>query len=529
MNTLRLGACLGASLALILTGCTASTPPTPTTTPVVPANAERDINPVPRDRVDVGGLLRFGVRALPTEWNPFHADAAGTDTQRVLAPLTPTHFALDSAGRATPDPDFILGADARHDGSTVVTLQLNPNAVWGDGEPVTAADWVATWRWAKSADPGRSAAAMPGWEDVTDVRAGWSPREVQITYGGIEPDWAQPLVRGPLRAAPADAAWPANWSEYDPARYASPFLVAHVDRAQGLITLERNPLWWGEQPKLERIMFRTVQREAQAAAFLHNEFDVWETGLDTDALQQSRAATDTALRTAPGRSGRAIEVAPRGALADVAVRRALLQSVDRAAVAAADRPAGASVWSNPLLLPTQPGYVDQARATGLDSDPSAAARMLDEAGWTLTSGARVKDGQPLSLTYQATEADGRAQTEFEALTEQWAPLGVTLVAVAADADLTPRSMPISAFPLAALPGQALTTAAGQELAAKVSTEVDPIRRADHASQLARLLWQDATLITLYQEPEYVAVRAKLANLGAPGYSTTQWTSVGWQP
>ncbi len=526
MNTLRLGACLGASLALTLSGCTPSTPPTPTSSPVVPASAARDINPVARDRVGDGGLLRFGVHTLPTQWNPLHADAADPDTQRVLAPLAPTHFSLDAAGRATPDPDFIVGADARHEGNTVVTLQLSPHAVWGDGEPVTAADWVATWHWASGAGAGVPSAAMPGWENVTDVRAGWSPREVQITYAGIEPDWAQPLIRGPLRAG---ATAPAGWNEYDPAHYASPFVVTHVDQAQGLVTLERNPRWWGDRPKLERIMFRTVQREAVSAAFLHNEFDLWETGIDTDALQQSRAAADTALRTAPGQSGRAIEVAPRGALGDVAVRRALLQSVDRPAIAAADLPTGATVWSNPLLLPTQPGYVDQARATGLDADPRTAARTLDEAGWTLTSGTRVKNGEPLRLTFQTAEGDARAQTELALLTEQWAPLGVTLVPVATDADLTPRSMPISAFPLAALPAEAMSTAAGRDLAAKVSTEVDPVRRADHASQLARLLWQDATLITLYQEPQYVAVRANLANLGAPGYSTTQWTSVGWAP
>ncbi|MFT3876972.1 MAG: ABC transporter substrate-binding protein [Propioniciclava sp.] len=528
MKTLRLGACLGTTLAIVLTaGCTTQQPPVPSNTPMVPANAPHDVNATSRDRISDGGLLRFGVRSLPAQWNPFHAEAADADTQRVLAPLAPTHFTLDPAGRATPNPDFITGADARHDGNTVVTLQLNANAVWGDGEPLTAADWVATWEWARSGQA--SPAAVPGWAHVTEVRPGWSPREVVLTYAGIEPDWAEPLVRGPLRAGSLQAA---SWTDYTSAHYASPFVVAHVDRPQGLVTLERNPRWWGDAPKLERIMFRTVQPEAFSAAFLHNELDLWETGLSADALQQSRAAADTSLRTAPGTRGRALAVKPRGPLADAGVRRALVQGLDRAALLTAALPSETSaattaVWSNPLLLPTQPGYVDQARATGLTADPAAAARALDEAGWTLEGGVRTKNGQPLTLTFEAAEGDVRASAEFEELLDQWAGLGVTLNAVASDADLAPRSLPISPFPLATLPAEATATATGRELSDKVSAEVDPVRRADTASQLARLLWQEATLVTLYQEPQYVAVRAGLANLGAPGYGTTEWEDVGW--
>ena len=62
---------------------------------------------------------------------------------------------------------------------------------------------------------------------------------------------------------------------------------------------------------------------------------------------------------------------------------------------------------------------------------------------------------------------------------------------------------------------------------RVASEVDPVRRADQASQLARLAWQEVVEIPLYQEPQFVAVRNGLANLGAPGYATTDWEDVGW--
>ena len=169
-----------------------------------------------------------------------------------------------------------------------------------------------------------------GWDRVTDVRAGASAYEVVVTYAGVDPDWAQPLVPGPLRASTVASADAFAWASHRDAHYAAPFLVAHVDQAQGLVTLERNPLWWGDRPKLDTIMFRTVQAEAVAAAFQHNELDVWETGTSVDRLQQSRAAADTTLRTAPGTHGRSLLVSRAGLLADAALRRAVLMAIDRA-------------------------------------------------------------------------------------------------------------------------------------------------------------------------------------------------------
>lgn len=517
-------------LAMLLVACSAPPPaPDPTTTPVA-ADAELDINAQPRERLRDGGLARLPLVSLPTQWNPRHPDAAEASTQRLLAVLSPSHFTLDAAGRPSANPDFVSGVDVQHGESTVVTLDLVDGAVWGDGGPVTAADWVAAWQVGSGQVAGAHVLDTAGWERVKEVRAGDSPRQVVITYAGIVPDWAEPLVAGPARAASTASAEAFSWGTPDKRHYAGPFLVAHVDKTQGLVTLERNPRWWGDQPKLERIMFRTVQAQAVAAAFQHNELDVWETGTSSDRLQQTRAASDTTLRSAPGRSGRALHVSRSGVLADVAVRRALLLALDRTLVGPhdlADVTKPPRTWSSNLLLPTQPGYVDQARATGLGGDPDQAAKALDEAGWALESRVRVKDGQPLELTFRAERDDELATSEFIVLADQLARVGVRLRAVPGDADLVPVTVRVSAFPLARLPEEMASAPGASDLVARVGAEVDPVRRADQASQLARLLWQEVVEIPLYQVPQFVAVRNGLANLGAPGFATTDWEDVGW--
>ena len=82
--------------------------------------------------------------------------------------------------------------------------------------------------------------------------------------------------------------------------------------------------------------------------------------------------------------------------------------------------------------------------------------------------------------------------------------------------------------VAHLPVAAASDPGLSDYVTRIDTETDIVRRADQASQLARLLWQSVDTIPLYQTPELVAVRTGLANVGADGYATTTWEDVGWQ-
>lgn len=530
MSRSRLGLCLGSALALALAACTTPQPaPSPSTSAVLTATATNDVNAQPRERVRDGGLLRVPIRSMPTEWNP-RSEAAAEDAsaRRVLEPLDPDWFLLDAAGRPSPNPDFVESVDVENKDVTTVRLRMNPKAVWGDGTPIAVADWVATAEaYTRRADLVELKSKQGGWDRVAEVSAGGASNEVVVRYRGVDPDWAQPLVDGPARAGTLRSASDFTWDAPKNSNIAAPFRIAHVDRTQGLVTLERNPVWWGDAPKLEQIMFRTVRAEALAAAFQHNELDVWETGSSSDRLQQMRAALDTTLRSAPGTSGRRLKISSAGVLADVAVRRALLLALDRDAIGAsdlADSGRTPATWSNNLMLPSQPGYVDQARSTGLGYDPAQARKVLDEAGWIVAEGVRTKDGQELEVTFRVDPADPVVVAEFAKVKEQLAAVGVRAVSVASDAMIEAETVGVGAFPMArseALPGVAV------EQTLKMNVETDVVRRADLASQVARAVWQEVPSVPLYQVQQFVAVRNGVANLGAPAYSSVSWEDVGW--
>ncbi len=516
------------TLAALVAGCSPPVPQPGPTTPVVAATAPTDDNAAGRERVADGGILRLPLTALPAAWNPWTPAGRTPDATAVRGPLSAPAFWFDAAGRPSPNPDYLAHVDVRHEGHTVVTLRLHARAVWADGTPITAADWVATFR--ALTNPAYRVADDSGWSGVSDVAAGASDHEVVVTYATVQPDWAQPLAAGAARAASvADAAtFNAGWPAYRRGWFSGPFVVAHIDATQGVVTLDPNPQWWGEQPKLAHVTFRTIQPEAATAAFGHNEFDALAVGTDADRLQRLRGVADTAIRTAPGTTGRLIRLDTHGRLSDPALRLALVRALDRGKLAAADvgglvdQPL---VWGSHLELTNQPGYVDQALATGVGYDRAAASESLTKAGWPLVDGRRVKDDRPLELTMTTPADDPWARGEFTTASAALSEVGIALTAVASGGDLTPATVAFGRFPFAGV--RSMTDAALGDLPARVSTETDAVRRADLAAQLDRHLWLSATAIPVFQVPQVVAVRAGLANVGASGFGTVRWQDVGF--
>src|SRR5690606_9207242 len=110
------------------------------------ASAEAtDINAADRGELADGGTLEWGINEFPAQWNPHHADGNLATVDTVTSALLPSPFEPDPDGGARPAPDYVLGADVRRDGGgQVLTLELNPEAHWSDGTPITWKDYRAT-------------------------------------------------------------------------------------------------------------------------------------------------------------------------------------------------------------------------------------------------------------------------------------------------------------------------------------------------------------------------------------------------
>lgn len=546
---------LAVSIALGLAACAIS-PATPSGSPG--QKAGWDINETDRADLRQGGELRGAVDALATNWNPLSVEGSDFAYSRVRSAMSASFFDYDSRGVAVTNPDYITSVTVENSPNTVVTLAMNPKAVWGDGQPISAADWIATWKAMNGSNKDFRVTTTQGWSSVTKVAQGKNAQEVVFTFEAAYPDWTQIMAGGPLRKESCDTpeAFNSGWADLNNDYFAGPFKVASVDKTQKIVTLVPNDKWWGATPLLSKITWRAITPEAVASAFQSNEIDFFDIGVDADAYARAKTVSGATIRQAPGADFRHFTFnSASSVLKDESVRQAIVMGLDRKAIAASDL-AGLDVAAEPLnnniFMTNQQGYEDMAEKTGIDYDVDGAKKLLEAAGWTMndSSGYYEKDGKQLDVRF--TQLTGVKASENEALQAQQMlkQIGVNLIIQSTnpadfddallnggDWDIIAFSWIGTAYPFTG-PRQLYGTGSASNYAHlsiegldklfdQIDVETDAAKRIELANQAAEKIWTSVHTLPLYQRPALVAVKSNLANFGSTGLGTIKWENVGY--
>ena len=224
-----------------------------------------------------------------------------------------------------------------------VTYTLNPDAVWHSGDPITVADYQATWHALRAASTRSSTSwRSEGYDKIASVEQGADEFEVVVTFCEPYPDY-EALFTEPLlpAASAADAAtfnegWvgdlPNDW-------LTGPFEVGTYDSALGIVELVPSDTWWGETPLLDKIIFQVISTDVTPQAFANNEIDAFDIGPDPNGYALAYNTPDAEIRAAAGPNWRQITLnsGPNGGLIqDQVVRQAIQMSLDRAAIGVSD-------------------------------------------------------------------------------------------------------------------------------------------------------------------------------------------------
>ncbi|WP_185972535.1 ABC transporter family substrate-binding protein [Georgenia yuyongxinii] len=547
----------GAALALALAGCAGSADPGATPSPTPSGTAAEagagvaDVNATPREELADGGVLRQAVAALPTQWNPLHVGGTAETFTQVRGPMSVTNFDTDAEGVPTPNTNFLVDVDeSSTDGRQVITLHLNPDAVWNNGDPITWADYAATVAACNGQQP-ELQCATGLFAAVETVTQGETEFDVVVSFATPFPDWPALLGTVLPAAGVADAAvFNTGWLDHPEEWFTGPFKLAELDTDQQVATLVPNENWWGPEPVLDEIQYRAVAPEATATAFANNEIDVFDIGADPNAYQLARQVPGAEVRQAGGVDWRQFTFnSTAGHLPDQAVRQAIVRALDRDAIAAASLAGLPEELQRPLnnhiFMFGQEGYEDNAG--DFAHDPASAATALDAAGWVLdeATGVRERDGEPLTVRFTVFTGIPASETEGQLVQAQLREVGIDVqldhVPEAAfndtlnngDFEIIAFSWFGSAFPLLGLGniyGDPATTPMNyahlatpglDELIGQIATETDHATRLDLADQADELIWDAVHTLPLYQRPQLVAAVNDLANVGAPGLSSTR--------
>ena len=316
-----------------------------------------------------------------------------------------------------------------------LTYSIRPDAVWGDGTPITTDDVLFTWRAGREPTSGISNFEL--YDRITSIdqhdKKSFTMHVNKFTcdYAGIND-----FNILPAHADQANFAIPAeykNRSAYEtdttnPALWFGPYRITQVVSGSHVV-LEPNPTWWGKKPAFKRIVIKAIENTAALTANLLSgdiDYIAGELGLllDQALAFEKRHGDKFDFSYKPGLIYEHIDLnLDNPILADRRVRRALIHAIDRDAVSgqlfAGHQPV-AHGQTNPLdrvYYPGTPSY---------PFDPSRAAQLLDEAGWrTLKDGVRHNDkGQPLQLELMTTAGNKTRELVQQVLQADWRKVGI---------------------------------------------------------------------------------------------------------
>jgi peptide/nickel transport system substrate-binding protein len=527
------------------------------------AATDNQINALPRDRVEDGGRLTWPISSMPVTYNYLHLDGTEADHSYSKFPLMPRMYLADAGGTPVWNPDYLASEPTLvTEPKQVVTYNINPKAIWYDGTPITWEDFHWQWRSRNGSNPAYQISSSSGYSEIESVERGRDDREVVVTYKNKYADW-QAMFYGlyPASTTRSPKIFNDGWRQR-PLTTAGPFKFESADLTAKTVTLVRNEKWWGEPAKLDTIVFRAIDLDAQIDALANGEIDLMDIGPDVNKYSRARDIAGTEIRWAAGPNFRHITINGTGPiLQDVKVRQALAMGIDRAAIARAMLgPLGieTATLGNHIFMRNQTGYRDNSGDVG-KYDPARAAQLLDEAGWRLDGNVRTKDGRTLEINFVIPSAVATSRQESELIQNMLGQIGVKVNINTVPSpdffekyirpgqyDFTVFSWIGTPFPISSARSLYAkpTVGPGGELAiqqnyarvgsdeidrlfAEATQELDRERAIELANRIDALIWQVVHSLTSYQRPEMWVTKSRLANHGAFGFAEIVYQDIGW--
>src|ERR1700744_4465896 len=511
-----------------------------------------DIKPQDPATLRDGGNLRLAISSFPANFNVLNIDGNTADVGSVVTPTLPGAFITQADGSLKLNTDYFTAAELTSASPQVVTLTINPQAVWSDGTPITWEDIKSEVDACSGRDKRYLIASRAGFERVKSVTRGIDDRQAVVTFAQPYAEWRGMFAGRMQPRSMTENPDVFNKAQLDaPGPSAGPFIVSRIDHSAQRIVLTRNPRWWGRKPRLNSITFLVLDSSAVILALQNNAIDAAGVGSLDDMVTAERTP-GVVIRSAPAPTWyhMTFNGAAGSILADDKLRLAICRGVDRQAIVnvvqhgLTEHP---TPLNNHIYVVGQLGYQNNSAPAAYN--PDQARRDLDALGWKLDGAVRQKDGKQLVVRDVLYDAASNRQIAMVAQ-NSLAQIGVKLVldlkagsgffsqyVGVGDFDIAQFGWEGNAFPLSALPqiytsdgarnfGRIGNAAIDAKIAETLS-ELDQDKARVLANQVDAMIWQEGFNLPLFQSPGNRAVRHDLANYGAPRLADVDYTPIGF--
>ena len=449
-----------------------------------------------------------------------------------------------------------------------VTYTIRPDAVWGDGTPITTKDVLFTWRMGRHGKTGitpiefyRSAYKVDARDDKTFTL---HFDKLTFDYNAIN---SFNLIPAHVDEVNFDAD-PANYKNKtafdtqttNEALYFGPYLVTETKRGS-YVVLERNPKWWGKPGAFKRIVVKVIPNTAALEAnLLSGSIDMisGELGFTVDqALRfEKRHGRKFRILYKPGLIYEHIDLnQDNPLLKNRDIRHALIYAIDREAISK-QLFGGRQPVADSSVNPLDWVYADDV--SKYKYNPKKALELIVKAGYTkLVQGIRHhKDtGEALRFEFMTTAGSKVRELVQQVLQSQWKAVGIDarirneparvylgqtvtqrkFTALAMYAWLSaPESVPRTTLHSAHIPTEAngwagqnytgFKNAEMDELIERIEVELDKPKRKELWKRLQEIYVTELPVIPLYFRAEPYIMPKWLTGVEPTGhqYTTSLW-------
>lgn len=465
--------------------------------------------------------------------------AAGATTTAAAATTTAAG-ATTTAGGATTAPSGSTGGSTPAAGAGMkITYEINPDAVWDDGSPITVKDFQCVF----DATMGTTGTlSTTGYDQITSVEQGASDKEVVVTLKSVYAPYKNLFSNpGPLKAA----AFPNGCKDVSADMQS---LIPFSSRPYKMDSwspdqevLVANDKYWGDDvaKTAKVVLVPKADTDTELASLKAGEVDFI---FPQAANGITTALTDPNIKYTPG-YGTNYEALwfqqKTGPFSDAAFREGFAKMIDRKTILQNIYdplfPGGPLLDCGPWV-PNIGKWCDQSNFATFQ-DAAAGEKVLTDGGWTKnSSGMWEKDGKVPEIRWMVNAGNKRREDTQALMIPLFKTAGFNVVADNCDsACVFQKRLPSMDYDLGmyiqtASPDPTVTSilacenipsdangGAGQNTAGwcnedatklmhESDQELDTAKREEQIHEIGKYLATDAVMVPLYQFPNIAAWR-----------------------
>jgi peptide/nickel transport system substrate-binding protein len=519
-----------------------------------------------------GGATTIDLDRAWDGFNPNTPAGATSSTTTLLSPVLPSAYVINPKLVPQVNGDLLLSVEVTSTTPLTIQYVINPKAVWSDGVPVSADDFIYAWQSQRGdgidvdGQPDQMASTL-GYRDIASVTPSHGGKTVTVKFTIPYTDWRVLFDHMVPAHIAREVGWNHGFDTFNPAvdLSAGPFVVKSVSPG-GTAVLVRNPRWWGTPAILDRVTVDVAPDQDAWAGTLANgnetvaqptAFNLRTLGV-VSALPNTQSQVRASLNLLSLEFNVATPVTQR-----VAAREAIAYAIDRKSLLAHTfGPLDPAIVVNEdhLATQSQTNYTPSSASGEYDTpDPATTDRLLKSIGYHQDPTGTYVDagGAPLTLRMAVETGDPWISEVGALISDQLHAAGIAVVVVPVDgtaglvAAAATDSYDMALVTRTSSPFQTVTAqwysdglapvgAAGSEdwskfddpqvdqLFAQAAQALNPVTGGAVYAQIDDQLWDQMVALPLFAEPAFLANGVQIDNdLFNPSVDGILWNLSLW--